>query len=170
MSKISFVPVTEFSPDMVRALFINFQLLENGLRQLSGDDNIIDGSIQTGDLADLAVTLAKIANSAVSYAKTNGEIAGIARGRYTGDGTANREINLGWRPKYVMILKLDDSKIFESIDDGVAVSTWWRDSAGALNSGTTNWQGVSANGFTGGSNSASTSNTNAINYSYIAWR
>lgn len=169
--KIALIPITDFSPDMVRALFLNFQLLENALQaRLRGDDNIEDGSILTADLADLSVTVAKLAGS-IPYTKTDGSIAGIARGRYTGDGTANREINIGWTPKYVKVIRLDDSKIFESIDDGTAVSSWWRDSAGALGTGLADWQGISVNGFKGGTGgTGGTSNASGINYGYVAWR
>lgn len=137
-----------------------------------GTGQIADLAVTEALIAALAVTTAKIAAGAVTKAKLGSDviIPQVARGRYTGDGTANRVITLPFTPTWVFVLSLTDSIEFSSLDDGTAVARWYRSSAGALSSAATEWQGVTTGGFQTGSNAESLSNKTNLVYTYWALR
>lgn len=124
----------------------------------------------TDNLDNLAVTTPKIADGAVTTAKTAEGVARITTGQYTGDGLANREINLGFRAKRVWVIDHTNSIIYESVGDALtAFMAGYRSSAGVwTGSDTTNWQGVSTNGFKCGTGAANSSNTSGRTYTYYA--
>lgn len=142
----------------LNTLIMNLLAIEQAFDKRLDEQNYADGSVGTATIEDGAVT----------PAKTSGGVARISNGRYVGDGAANREIDLGYKPKKVMIIRNDDSKIFESIDDTLNIVSWWRDSAGAVGAGSTVWQGITNVGFKLGSSAANAANASGIAYSYVA--
>lgn len=160
MPRLLLFRAQEFSPELLLLLQQNFDLIENLLNGQMDSFNILDGSIGTAELAASAVTFAKALTSDF-----------FVTGQYTGDDAAGREINLGWRARRVTVIKHDDSTIFDSIGSlSAELGSFWRVLAGGLSTGTTNWQGCSANGFKTGSAASNLSNKNAVIYSYSAWR
>lgn len=161
MSLLVLLPIGDFGPEMLQTLTANLRAIEDIFAKHITDVNIEDGSLVTALLDDGAVTTDKIADG----------VSRIASGSYTGDDVAGRIIVLGFRPRYVKVLRHDDSKEFYSADTGTAqLYANWKDSAGTTGSGAANWQGTSATGFTSGSGAASTSNATGVTYSYVAWR
>lgn len=133
-------------------------------------ENILDQRLDSMNLADSAVTRAKLSALAVDYTKSSG-LAGYVRGQYTGDGTQNRIINPGWDPTYVHIIRQSDSSKYESLNDGTNIVTWKTDNTGIASGGTTDWQGLVAGGFKLGSAvGGGLSNVAAAVYSYYALR
>ena len=161
MSILILLPIGDFGPEMLQTLTANLRAIEDLLAKHITAINIEDGALGTALYADASVTTDKIADG----------VSRIASGSYTGDDAAGRIIVLGFRPRYVKVLRHDDSKEFYSADTGLAqLYANWRDSAGTVGTGAVNWQGTSATGFTVGSGAASTSNATGVTYSYVAWR
>lgn len=135
-------------------------------------ENAINGRIEATNLADGAVTTTKLAAAAVTSAKVAEGVGLVASGQYTGSGTPDREIAVGFRPKYVQVLRHDTSVVFEALG-GVsgAFAAFWRTSVGNLNSGAADWQGITANGFKVGSGAAGgLSDASGQTFSWIAYR
>jgi len=142
MSSIRFLPLTSLNEKSLPVIKQNFDEIEN----------LLDGRLEEDNFAEDV-------------------LPSIVGNQYTGDGSANREIDLGFMPRFVLILNHTDGYTFESIGTGdVAMAAWWRTNAGALSSGAGDWQGITANGFKCGSNSANLSNKNGVLYSYFAMR
>src|SRR3990167_3583941 len=115
-------------------------------------ESALNGHIDSTNLADGAVTTPKIAANAVTSAKVDATVAKIASGQYTVDGTTSREINLGFRARYVRILRHDDATRFEAWGSTVsALARVQTTSAGSTTDGGTDFTGCSTNGFTLGS-------------------
>lgn len=154
---LGFSRFTDALPNIIRLL----EYVENWASGGVGSDNIADGAVTNTKLGPLAVTTDKTAEG----------VAKVATGEYVGDGTANREINLGFRAKVVKVLRFSNGQQFESQGD-VATAHWagYRASNGQwTGADTPNWQGVSANGFMCGSSAGSTSNINGETYAYQAF-
>lgn len=152
---------SEVMPQVVQV----FESIENWTKGRVGTDNFTDSS----------VTTAKIADGAVTPAKTSGGVARADSGQYTGDGTANREVNLGFRPRYVWVIRHDTSMVFESVGStSAAMASGRRTSTGTwTGSGVADadWQGCSANGFLLGSGgTGGLSNASGQTYSWFAVR
>lgn len=144
------------------------ELFQNLCDLLSGhltDQHLADGSIIAALLADKAVTRPKLGD----------DVDRMATGRYIGDDTADRVVTVsdsqgGFTPTEVIVLAVTDLNEFQSRDDGTAVSSWWRTSAGTMSSGATDWQGIVATGFKCGSGLANLSNKSAQAYTWVAWK
>lgn len=161
MSAIQFIPLPSLGPEAYAIIVNNFQELEN----------LLNGRLDSANLAEKGVQGKNIGDSTVERRSLLDGIAWIASGQYTGDGTANREINVGFMPRYVLVLNHTDSITFEGLGSGAAAyAAWWRTSTGAVGSGATDWQGVSTNGFRTGTNAASLSNKSGVTYSWVAVR
>jgi len=162
VGNIQLWPSQEFNPEMLAFMNANWRLLQDLLNGHITSDNLDADAIEAANIADGAVTQAKAADG----------VAKIFSGTFTGNGAADREIDVGYRLRYVKLLKHDDAKVFESIGTSlVDLATWIRDSAGTVTQDTAEWAGVSANGFTSGSNAdGGDSNLTGVTYSYIAFR
>lgn len=120
-----------------------------------------------------AITTTRIANGAVTQAKVADGVGLTASGQYVGDGTVDRDIVVGFRPRHVRLFRLDTSMWFESIGD--PINTYFagrRDNTGAwTGSGVLDaeFQGISAAGFRlGHAAGGGLSNANTRNYSWFA--
>lgn len=152
--------LSSFKDEQIPRLLKNLRDLEDLLNGRVTADNITANAITTPLILDAAVTPAKISGTPQT-----------ASDSYTGDGTANRIVSLGFTPRYVVVAKTDDGTIFEALGDGsAALTSWWRLAAGTQGSVTTDWLGIVTNGFKSGSNAASLSNKNAVVYRYFAVR
>ena len=137
--------------------------------------NLLSGHLSDMHMQDNGVDAVVLKNGTVTKAKlaTDVLLVRMAQGQYTGDGTANRSIttsdaNGTFTPTEVEILSVTDNIEFTSRDDGTAIYSWWRTSAGAMATGTVDWQGIVTNGFKTGSNVASLSNKSGQVYSWVA--
>lgn len=143
-------------------------ILVNNLQSI---ENVINGHLEGSNLQDKTITDIKIADGTLTRRVMSDDIPRTVGGQYTGDDTASREINIGFMPRFVIVVSHTDSIIFMSIGDGAsAMASWWWQSTGAISTGSTDWQGISANGFTTGTNTASLSNKKGYLYSYFAIR
>lgn len=149
--RIEYIPMTAFDASNFPRFLANMDVIKNAMNGHLGTENFPTGGLST-----------TVLDRAVPY---------TASGQYTGDGTANREINVGFMPRFVLVLSHTNSYTYWSLGDGTqALAAWWLDGNGIPASGLTDWQGVSANGFKCGSNTASGSNISGYVYSYFAIR
>ena len=132
-------------------------------------ENAINGRIAAENLSASAVTTAKIADGAVTQAKVADGVGRVASGDYTGDGTVDRVITLTFTPKWVHVLRNDNSTEFYSIKSAASTRAWWRVAAGTSANGAADWQGAVTLGFKVGSGAGGgTSNASGVVYSYFA--
>lgn len=105
--------------------------------------------VGTDNLDNLVITTPKVVDGAITPAKLSlGTQA--ASGTFTGDGVVDREINIGFRPKYVWFIRGDTSMVFEAVDFSGTGIAGRRDSTGAWTGSVAldnEWQGISPNGF-----------------------
>jgi len=160
MPAIRFLALGDAVEDLIKRMTTNLQFLENLLNGQMDGVNIADGGVGTSELADAGVTFVKLANDH------------FASGTYTGDGTQNREISLGWRARYVQIIRGDNSDIFTAWGNAAgSLAFGQRNSSGTWSSGAADFQGCSANGFKLGSAvGGGRSNANTQTYAFSAWR
>jgi hypothetical protein len=91
-----------------------------------------------------------------------------ASGSYTGDGTANRNINVGFQPKLVVIY--GNSRRFEALPNVTSVMSENQtfESKNYILNDASAFVGINATGFTLGNTAASVSNTTGQTYTYVA--
>jgi len=135
-------------------------------------EQIFDKRITDVNIADGAITNPLIASGAVDSTKISGTVGQCLSGTYTGDGTVNRIVTVGFTPRYVLVAKQSTSMMFHGLSDGTTRYTQWMvDNAGNLTAGDSDWQGVITNGFKVGSGAAGgLSNTNTVVFWYVAFR
>lgn len=157
MPRLHFMPVTAFEAKNIPV----FKVI------LDSVENVLNGRVDATNLADDAVETAKLADGAVTPAKTSGGVARSSSGQYTGTGATSpvRAISLGYRPRYVLILRHDNSTTYEALGDASsALAAWWRDSAGTVGTGAADWPGITADGF----EVAGASDASGVTFSYMA--
>lgn len=154
--------ITRFIDEQLPKLMATLLDIEQVLAKNIDALNIADGSLITALFADGAVT----------PVKTSGGVARMTSGTYAGNGTANRIVDLGFTPRYLMIVRQSTAMIFEALSDGTTGYTYFqRDAAGAVTAAVAQFQGIVANGFKCGSDAAGGfSNIAAETYWYTAWR
>lgn len=151
---------TEALPHIIQL----FEYIENWSKQI-GADNIQTSGVGTSEIADNAVTQAKAADG----------VGKVYAGIYTGDGTANREINIGGRAKFVFLFRGDNSMEFITLGDATTfILAGYRNNVGnwtGTGVGDNDWQGSSTNGFKlGASGTGGLSNASGQSYGYFAIR
>ena len=148
--------------DAVPRLIELLELIENWSSRI-GSDNIVAGAIGTSELADASVTAAKVVDG----------IGRTASGQFTGDGVADREINVGFRPRFIWMIRQDTSMTFEGVGSASsALAAGRRTSAGVWTGSVVldnDFQGPSANGILlGHAAGGGLSNAVGQTYSYFA--
>ena len=139
--------------------------------------NLLSGNLTDMHMRDGGVDGVVLKDGTVRRSALNADVylVRMAQGQYTGDGVANRVIQVAdavgvFTPTEVIVLAATDSNVFESRDDATTVYSYWRTAAGAFTSGAADWQGIVANGFKTGSNAANLSNKSGQVYSWRAFR
>lgn len=173
--RISFPPVSSFKDENIPVLKSIFDLIENWNAGRVSDDNLQDNAVIASKIADGVVGTSKLATGAVTQVKAADGVAIDASGTYTGDGSANRNITTGFRPRFVIVLRYDDSREFTSLGTAAGLlAAYSRSSSGALKAGgagNADWQGVTTDGFLlGSSATGGDSNASGVTYSYYAVR
>lgn len=147
-----------FKDDQITVLDKILQLLEDVLNGRLDAVNLADGAVGTAQLDDGAVTQAKVADG----------VGRVASADYTGDGTADRTIALDFTPRWVHILRTDNSTEFWSMR-GTSTRAWWRTSTGDSANGLADWQGIVSMGFKlGSASNGGLSNASGVAYAYVA--
>ena len=164
MAWLLLLPIQDLKPENLPEVVNNFQMIEN----------LLNGNITGDNIEDLTITGAKVAANTLTYDKMGDGVGRTTGGQYTGDGTQNREINIGFMARFVHIIRHDTGEEFVAIGSGSsALACWRRSSAGVLTSGGTgnaDWQGVSTNGFKLGAAVGGGASNAIQTYSYTAYR
>lgn len=173
MARVGLHGYIENASKFAQAIPIFAMLFDQIERTLNGQldaTNLADGAVTTVKLGGAAVTEAKIAAGAVTKAVVDSTVAKIVTGQYTGDGTAGREINLGFRARYVRIIRYDNMTSFEAWGStSSALARTQIDSSGTVADGGTDFTGSSENGFQLGSAAGGgASNADTVLYTYLA--
>jgi hypothetical protein len=154
-----------------------FAQIENAMNGQLDSSNIAASGIGTAQIADSSIVPSKIFPGSLTATQMADGVGQAMSGSYTGDGTANRVISvadaqgIAFTPRHVLAIRADATFIeFQSIQAAGVTTNWYRDSAGAMASLATNWQGVVANGFKLGSSVAATSNVTGVTYRFVAFK
>lgn len=144
--------------------------IENTINGQIDSTNLQNSAVTSAKLAPNAVTSTSIASGAVTSAAIDSTVSRIVTQQYTGDGTQNREINIGFRARSVMILRHDNTTRFQAWGNTTTPFARVQISAtGAAADGGTDFTGTSLNGFTLGSAiGGGASNAAGVTYSFVA--
>lgn len=155
--------------DAVPVLAWIFDLIESNLNRIDSTQ-LADEAVTTSKIDDAAVTAPKLAPLSVTSAAVDSTVAKIASAQVTGDGTSNREVNIGYRARFVVMLNHTTRQLFIAWGGtGSAFARIQVSSAGDITDGGSDFSGTSANGFTLGSAvGGGASNTSGVTYSYLA--
>jgi len=152
-----------------------FDVIESNLNKIDSSQlaDYVAGSVSvvtTSKINDGAVTAPKLAPLSVTSAAVDSTVPKIAVNQYTGTGAVDREINLGFRARFVVIVNHTTRQLFIAWGGtGSAFARIQISNVGVIADGGTDFTGSSANGFQLGSAAGGgASNTNLVVYSYLA--